>query len=150
MKRIWKWFFSSLSGEGMDKSKFNDPKEWKKFGIGLGILLAAAATVQFLKGHSLNLWLYGAGFLAAIAGIAVPILVKPVFILFSYLGVVLGWFSTRVILVLVFFLLLTPIALIMKLAGKKFMPMGKDGNLKTYWIDRNHDSNEARSFENQY
>ena len=134
----------------MDKSKFNEQKEWRKFGIGLGVILGAVGGVQLLKGHSLYPFFFGAGALTALAGIAVPILVKPVFIFFSYLGVVLGWFSTRVILSLVFFLLLTPIAVVMKLAGKKFLPMGTDRKLTTYWVDRNKIYNNAESFENQY
>jgi len=134
----------------MDKSKFNDSKEWRKFGIGLGIILCGIAGIQLLKGHPVYPYFLSAGAIAALAGIAAPILIKPVFILFSYLGVVLGWFSTRVILALVFFLLLTPISLVMKLAGKKFLTMGADRSLATYWIDRNKNFDDSESFENQF
>jgi hypothetical protein len=134
----------------MDRSKFNDRKEWRKFGIGLGIILAVIACVQLLKGHAAYPWFFGAAALTALAGILFPICVKPVFILFSYLGAVMGWFSTRVILGLIFFLLLTPIALVMKLAGKKFLTTGIDRNLGTYWTVRNKTYRDAESFENQY
>jgi hypothetical protein len=134
----------------MDTSKFNDRKEWRKFSIGLGIILSIIASVQLLKGHSAYPWLYGAGILVVLSGITAPIIIKPVYILFSYLSVVLGWFSTRVILVLLFFWVVTPIALVMRLAGKKFITAGMDRNLKTYWIERNKNFNEAESFENQY
>jgi hypothetical protein len=134
----------------MDRSKFNDRKEWRKFAIGLGIILGAIGGVQLLKGHSVYPYFFYAGALAMFAGIIAPILVKPVFVLFSYLGVGLGWFSTRVILTLVFFLLLTPISLVMKLTGKKFLTMGADQNLATYWIERNKNFNDAESFENQF
>jgi hypothetical protein len=134
----------------MDKSKFNDKKEWRKFAAGLGLILAAVGGVQFLKGHSVYPYLLAAGGLTALAGVLLPICIKPVFILFSYLGAVMGWFSTRLILAVIFFLLLTPIALIMRLAGKKFLTMGRDGNLKTYWIARNKKYGDAESFENQY
>jgi len=134
----------------MDKSKFNEQKEWRKFGIGLGIILGAVGGVQLLKGHSLYPFFFGAGALTALAGIAVPILVKPVFIFFSYLGVVLGWFSTRVILAAVFFVLLTPISLLLRLTGKKFLPGRPDRGLPTYWIDRNKTYEQAESFETQF
>ena len=134
----------------MDTSKFNDRKEWRKFGIGLGIILAVIGGVQLLKGRSAYPYFLCAGGLTALAGILTPILVKPVFILFSYLGVVLGWISTRVILAAIFYLLLTPIAVVMKLAGKKFLTMKADRNLTTYWIDRNKHFNDTESFENQF
>jgi hypothetical protein len=134
----------------MDKSKFNDKKEWRKFALGLGLILTAVGGVQFLKSHPVYPYFLAAGGLTALAGILLPICVKPVFILFSYLGAVMGWFSTRLILAAIFFLLLTPIALVMKLAGKKFLTMGRDLNLKTYWIARNKNYGDAESFENQY
>ncbi len=134
----------------MDKSRFNDRKEWRKFAAGLGLILAAIGGVQFLKGHSVYPFFLAAGGLTALAGMLLPVCVKPVFILFSYLGEVLGWFSTRVILAVIFFLLLTPIALVMRLAGKKFLTMGMDRNLKTYWIRRDKTYRDAESFENQY
>ena len=134
----------------MDKSKFNEQKEWRKFGIGLGIILGAIGGVQLLKGHSVYPFFIGAGALTALAAIAVPILVKPVFIFFSYLSVVLGWFSTRLILTVIFFVLLTPISIIMKLTGKKFLTKGADRNLPTYWIARNKTYGQPESFENQF
>ncbi len=134
----------------MDKTKFNDKKEWRKFGIGLGIILALIATVQLLKGHAPYPYFYAAGVLVALAAAAAPILVRPLFVLFSYLGVALGWFSTRVILIVLFYLLLTPIALLMRLFGKKFMAMGKESSLATYWVQRNKEYTDKGSFENQF
>jgi hypothetical protein len=134
----------------MDKSKFNEQKEWRKFGVGLGIILGAIGSIQLLKGHSVYPFFIGAGALTALAAIVVPILIKPVFIFFSYLSVVLGWFSTRLILTVIFFVLLTPISIIMKLTGKKFLTKGADRNLPTYWIDRNKTDGQPESFENQF
>jgi hypothetical protein len=134
----------------MNKSKFNNKKEWRKFGIGLGVLLGAIATVQLLKGHSVYPYFYGTAAAFLLAGAAAPILVKPLFILFSYLGAVLGWFSTRLILIVVFYALLTPISLVLRLSGKKFMPMGYDRKLLSYWIDRNKTYEQPESFENQF
>jgi hypothetical protein len=134
----------------MDKSKFGDRKELRKFAVGLGIILCAVGIVQLLKGRPAYPYFFAAGGLTALAGILIPICIKPVFILFSYLGAAMGWFSTRVILAGIFFLLLTPIALVMRLAGKKFLSMGTDRNLGTYWVHRNKTYRDPESFENQY
>ena len=134
----------------MDKSKFNDKKEWRKFGIGLGIIFGIIATIQLLKGHSVYPYFYGAGSTVLLAGFVAPILIKPLFIGFSYLGLVLGWISTRVILMLVFFLLLTPISLLLRMTGKKFMSMGPDRKLSSYWIERNKTFAQPETFETQF
>jgi hypothetical protein len=86
----------------MDKSKFNDRKEWRKFAVGLGIILCAVGIVQLLKGRPVYLWFFTAAGFSVLGGDLTSICVKPLFILF-HLGVILGWFSTRVILAVLFF-----------------------------------------------
>ena len=105
----------------MDKSKFNDKNEWRKFGIGLAIILAVIATVQLIIGRDLYLYFYIAGVLSLTIGLAIPILLKPIFILFSYIGFVLGWFMTRVILSILFYLIFTIIGVASKLFNKTFL-----------------------------
>jgi hypothetical protein len=134
----------------MDKSKFNNRKEWRKFAIGLGVILAAVASVQLLKGHLIYPFFYGAAAVVAAAGLVAPALVKPLYVLFSYLGEGLGWFSTRVILFAVFYLLVTPIGTVLRLFGKQFMPMRADTKIPSYWIDRNKTYTDKESFENQF
>ena len=68
----------------MDKSKFNDKNEWRKFGIGLGIILSVIATIQLIIGRELYPYFYGAGIFVLLIGLILPILIKPLFILFSY------------------------------------------------------------------
>jgi hypothetical protein len=134
----------------MDRSKFDDRKEWRKFAVGLAALLAAVATVQVLKGHRMYPYFYAAGAAVLAAGLAAPVLVKPLVVLFSYIGEGLGWFSTRVILFAVFYLLVTPIGTVLRLFGKRFMPMRPDPKIPTYWVDRNKTYGDKESFENQF
>jgi hypothetical protein len=134
----------------VDRTKFNDRKEFRKFGIGLGILLAAVATLQWVKGHSAYPVVGGAGAAVALVSWIVPAAIKPLYILFAYLGEGLGWFSTRVILVALFCILVTPIGLVMRLFGKQFMPMAADPKEKSYWTVRNKTYMEKEFFENQF
>jgi hypothetical protein len=134
----------------MDRSKFDDKKEWRKFAVGLAVLLAAVATIQVLKGHRTYPCFYGAGAAVLLAGLAAPALVRPLYVLFAYLGEGLGWISTRVILFAVFYLAVTPIGTVLRLFGKRFMPMRPDPKCPTYWIDRNKTYGDKESFENQF
>ena len=74
----------------MDKSKFNDKKEWRKFGIGVAAILAVIATIQLIVGKELFIYFYGVAVFFLFFGLLLPIIIKPVYILFSYLGFVLG------------------------------------------------------------
>lgn len=69
--------------------------------------------------------------LAAIALLA-PIILKPIYIVWMYIGFVLGWINTRLILGIVFYLFFTPIALLMKLLGKDPMHRTLTETYKTY------------------
>ncbi len=133
----------------MDKSKFNIKTEWKKFGIALGIILSIIATILLIKKKSLFIYFYGAGLFFIVAALAVPIVVKPVFILFLYIAHVLGWVMTRLILSVLFYLVITPIGLILKLFGKKFLDMKFSREKESYWIETGEEEG-VKSYEIQY
>lgn len=120
----------------MDKTKFDNKKEWRKFGIGLGIILSVIATIQLIIGRELYPYFYGVGLIVFLVGLVLPILLKPVFILFSYIGFVLGWFMTRVILSVLFYLVFTTIGLILRLFGKHFLNIKFDKKADSYrwWL----------------
>lgn len=134
----------------MDKTKFNNRKEWRKFGIGLGIILCAVAAIQLLKGRPAAPYFLAAGAVSAGLGLALPVALKPLFILFLVLGEILGWISTRVLLAVLYYAVLTPIALIRRLAGRAPMPMAPDPKASTYWIERGKKFEDPASFENQF
>ena len=73
---------------------------------------------------------------AAMSVIALGLL-KPLQIMWMTLAVILGFLMTRIILVLLFYLVLTPIALIMRLFGKQFLSLRfKKDPSATYWLPR--------------
>ena len=50
-------------------------------------------------------------------------------------GILLGSFVSPIVMGLVFFVIVTPIALIMRVLGKNLLNLKKN-NKKTYWIER--------------
>lgn len=131
----------------MDKAKFNDKKEWRKFGIGLCIILLVIATIQLIIGRELYPYFFSVGIVVLLIGLVLPILLKPIFILFSYIGFILGWFMTRVILSILFYIVFTFIGLISRTFGKKFLDLKFDRSTDSYWIDKN---NEENNYQNQF
>jgi hypothetical protein len=137
----------------MDKSKFNIKSEWKKFGIALGIILSIIATILLLKKKSIYIYFYGTGLFFILAALTVPIVIKPVFILFLYIAFVLGWVMTRVILSILFYLVITPIGLILKLFGKRFLDLKVSQKEGSYWIESAVEASKeegVKNYENQF
>ncbi len=137
----------------MDKSKFNVKREWRKFGIALGLILAVIATILLIKKKGTYIYFYGAGLFFVLAALAVPIIVKPVFILFLYIAHVLGWVMTRVLLSILFYLVMTPIGLVGRLFGKRFLDMTFSRQEESYWIESTDEipgDDPVKSYENQF
>ena len=134
----------------MDKSKFNDKKEWRKFGIGLAFILTIIATVQLIIGRDLYPYFYITGIFIVIIGLATPILLRPIFIIFSYIGFIIGWFMTRVILSLLFYLVFTIIGIVSRVFGKRFIDLIIEKETKSYWIDKKLVKDEGKNYEHQF
>jgi len=134
----------------MDKSRFNDKKEWRKFAIGLALIVAAIGALLVFKGNPLHVWMFGAAGVLLIVAFAFPVAIRPLFILFSYLGFYMGWFMTRVILVILYYVGLTPISLLARLTGKRFLELKPDRERESYWQDKEPPADGVASFENQY
>ena len=77
-------------------------------------------------------------------------LFRSLFVLFSRLGVVLGWIMTHIMLTVVFYLILTPISVISRLFGKQFLDTEIDPDRTSYWRDHGQSVTSEEHFEKQY
>jgi hypothetical protein len=79
-------------------------------------------------------WL-GAAAASALLGLLTPRLLTPLYTAWMALGHVLGWINARIILGLVFFVVVTPTALLMRLTGKNLLGL-KRHTAASYWVER--------------
>mgnify|MGYP005857328415 CR=1 FL=1 len=82
-------------------------------------------------------------------------LIPPVFRLIyrAWIGIsiIIGYFISRVILTLIFFLVITPTGLIFRLIGKDPMERKMDPNAKSYWQKRVRESDTSiERYEKQF
>jgi hypothetical protein len=89
------------------------------------------------------------------AALAASRLIRPLFrtIYSLWLGfsVVLGYFISRALLTIIFFLVLTPTGLIMRLVGKDPMERKWDPTAESYWVKREEDStSNLERYEKQF
>ena len=89
------------------KSIQADKKSIRDFGLLIGCILLVIAGYLFYKGRGVNLSIISSGFLFICSGFILPFILKPVYLLWMYFAVILGWFMTRLILGLVFYLIVS-------------------------------------------
>ena len=123
-------------------------KQLREFGllIGFGFPLLIGWLLPAIGGHLFRLWTLWVGFIALILGGLNPLMLLYPYKVWMKLGYVLGWVNSRIVLGLIFFLVLQPIALIMRLFGHD--PLRKKWNTsKTYReINQDHKINLTRIF----
>lgn len=122
-------------------------KSLRKFGWTMCVCLILLGLALFLKHKPVYkiFWGLGAGFL--ILGQFLPGALKLVYRLWMGLAFCLGWFNTRLILIAVYYLVVTPIGLAARLLGKDFLNLKLDKSAKTYWHKREADNIPKERYE---
>jgi len=125
-------------------------KELRVFAIGIFIITGLIGAFLFYKDKMLASYILGGFSAYGLVSIPLPILITPLFIVFSYLGMALGWFNTRLLLGIIFYLVFTPIGLIFRLFKRDELDLAIDKSAETYWTDVQHLSEDPARYEKQF
>jgi hypothetical protein len=113
--------------------KYISKKKLREFGliISLGIPIFFAILSPTLLSHYFNLIIFFITIPSAISSIFFPNLLSSPYKLWMKIGYILGWLNSKIILGLIFFILIIPISLIMKIMGYDPLKVNKS-NKKSY------------------
>jgi hypothetical protein len=115
----------------MEKS---NKKELTIFGLMMGafiILIFGIIPMIFFNTKIIVLpWLLGAVFI--ILSLIVPLALEPVYKAWMKFGAVMHAFTTPILLGIVFYFVLTPIAIAIRILGKEIMQLKPDANKVSY------------------
>ena len=122
----------------------------KKFGLVFFIFFLILAIYFFVYKNLLFLafFLIFLALIFLILGIINSTLLSPLNLAWFKLGLLMGKIVNPLIMGLLFFILITPIALITKLFGRDELRIKKK-NVSTYWVNKDIDKNST-SLKNQY
>ena len=65
-------------------------------------------------------------------------------------AIVMSWFMSLVILSILYYLVLTPTALVFRLTGKKFLYLTGNPKATTYWNSREDEEFNKEEYEQQF
>jgi hypothetical protein len=108
-------------------------RDCRNFGISVGIVLLIIGGFLLWKERPAAPWFLGIGGTLAVLGLVVPMVLKPLQKPWMMLAVVLGWFMSRVILSILFFVIFTLIGRIARLFGAKLLDLSFDRNAASHW-----------------
>lgn len=122
----------------------------RKFGYFFTAVFAVAGLYFLYKDNaSLSYLLFGLSVLFLLVTLVKADLLLPLNKLWMGLGLLIGMIVSPIVLGLIFFVLFTPISLIMKLVGRDELRL-KFEKRQTHWKLRTADVSEASTFKNQF
>ena len=108
-----------------------------QFGLMVGRVFLLIGLWPFVwRQEAVRIWAVVPGSLLAIAGLVAPSLLKQVYQGWMRAGHVMGWVNTRIILGVLFYGVVTPMGLVMKVTGRDPMRRGYEPDAQTYRVIR--------------
>ena len=107
----------------------------RSFGIGFFIIFFLIALYPLLSDQEIRLWALIISAIFLILGLLKSKLLTPLNKLWFRFGIFLGKIITPIIMGIIFFIVVTPIGLIMRLIGKDVLNL-KYNKEKSYWIEK--------------
>ena len=127
----------------MDEIKISSNRS---FGIVFFIVFLSIALYPLLKGNDLRIWSLIISFVFLILGLINSKILTPLNRLWFKFGLLLGKFISPLIMGIIFFVVVTPIGIIMRLLNKDLLNL-KYNKKETYWIDK---SGPKSKMKNQF
>lgn len=125
------------------------PKELRQFGLLVGGIFSVIALWPLMfRSESPRFWAMSLGCLLILLGVIAPLSLKQVHRGWTKIGHVLGSINTKIILGITYYLLITPMGLVMRLMGKDPMHRAVRENVDTYRVVR--DARPRQHMRNQF
>ena len=108
----------------------------RSFGIVFSILFFTISLYPLINSENIRLWALLISFVFLILGILNSQILSPLNKIWFNFGLFLGKIISPLIMGLIFFLVVTPIGLLMRLLDKDILSLKYNKN-KSYWIEKN-------------
>lgn len=122
----------------------------RSFGLVMAGAFCIFAAINLWRGGLMWVWLLAAAAMFAIAALAAPAVLHPLNVAWHRIGLVLHKISSPIIMGLLFFLVITPIGLLMRALGKDMLRLRVDREAQSYWIRRDPPGPSGASMKEQF
>ena len=125
----------------------------RTFGCTVGsMLMLIGAAKTFVAGaiSSVACLIFALGALLLLLGIFVPARLSALNRLWLKVGTAIAEVVNPIIFALLFFLVVTPMALFMRIVGKRPLRLAADRTAATYWIEREPPAGEGSTMRRQF
>ena len=122
----------------------------RTFGIVFAVVFVLIGAFPLIGGHAPRLWALGVGVIFLIAAFAFSAALRPLNIMWYRFGMLLHKIVNPLVMGVLFFITVTPIALIMRLVGKDPLNRQFDPNVSSYWVEREPGDLQPETMRRQF
>jgi hypothetical protein len=128
------------------------PRDLRIFGLLMLAFLGLVGGVVWWRGGSPSVayGLWGAGAALTAVYYAVPGLQRKIYFGWLYAAYPIGFVVSHVVMAAVYFGVITPTALVMKVLGRDALALRLDRGAKTYWVENRTRGREPASYFRQF
>jgi hypothetical protein len=126
------------------------PKKIRDFGITFFAVFALIGGILLYKGRGSGYAFLAASILFVVLGKWAPETLRPFHKAWMTLALVLGFFTSRLILCILYYCVLTPIGVIMRLFGKDLLDQRWDKEAPSYWIKKEQETFDKEQYKKLY
>ena len=116
----------------------------KSFGIVFFIVFLLIGLYPLLKNNDIRIWSLIVSSVFLLLGLKNSKILTPLNILWFKFGMMLGKYVSPIVMGLVFFLVVTPTGIIMRIFNKDLLKL-KKRNINSYWIKRDDQKSDMKN-----
>jgi fatty acid desaturase len=139
------WTHERLADGGVIKSSSD-----RSFGIVFAVVFVIIGLWPFLFGEVVRWWALAIAVVFGVLAAVRPGLLAPLNWLWTKFGLLLNGIVSPLVMGLLFYLVITPFALVMRLTGKDLLHLKRDPKAHSYWILREPPGPSPETIKNQY
>ena len=129
----------------MDKTQLSSNRS---FGVVFFVVFLIISLYPLINQESVRVWSLIISFIFLFLGILNSILLSPLNFIWYNFGLILGKFVSPVIMGIVYFIVVFPTFLFIKLFKKNYLNLKYDNSKETYWIT--NQTNKQNSMKDQF
>lgn len=139
-----------MSHEDLTREDEVEGSSDRSFGVVFAVVFLIIALFPLLHAGAVRWWSVGVSAAFAVVAFTVPSILAVPNRLWMKFGLLLAKIVSPIALGILFYLVFTPIGLVMRMAGKDPLRLKADPNAKSYWIDREPPGPPPQSMTNQF
>ena len=116
----------------------------KNFGLTFFIVFIIISLWPLIHGEQIRVWSLVIAFIFLILGMLNSKILTPLNTVWFKFGLFLGKIVSPIVMGIIFFLIVTPISIVMKIFGKDLLNL-KYNNQKSYWVEKNYPKSKMKN-----